>query len=201
MARDNSTSVFNLLSYQVSNSPDGHPSALVFHSDQPCTAYVRFFLDSALAKMYHAGRKAGLGPNIQDEDRIRFYVTSMLLTPSKKSDDASSRPVPLVKQITDRKQYALSDDFSFDNISEFEFHADLNLNPDFTDVSKMLAPTSYFEVRFSFLVPGSIQDFQQRFPSMTTESTRELLITNQTFAQLKLPVHFTAGSGEAGLNG
>lgn len=128
MARDNSTSVFDLLSYQISNSPDGHPSALVFHSDQPCTAC--FSLDSALAKMYRAGRKAGLGPNIQDEDRIRFFVTSTLLTPSMKSDEASSRPVPLVEQITDRKHYALSHDFSFDNISDLEFHADLNLNCD-----------------------------------------------------------------------
>ena len=72
----------------------------------------------------------------------------------------------------------------------------MNLNPDFTDVSKMLAPTSYFEIRFSFLVPGSINDLQQQFPTISEEDIRELLIDSQTFAQLKSPVHFAHGTME-----
>lgn len=116
MTANNSTSIFDLLSYQVSNSKDGPPSALTFRREHPCTAYVRFTLDSAMAGMYHAGRRAGLGPNIQDQDRIRFYVTSTLLTPSDTSDGPPSRAVPFVEQITDRKEYSLSDEFTFARI-------------------------------------------------------------------------------------
>lgn len=177
-----SNSVFEIVSYTVSNPQDPDSAIIRFNPSETIHAGVQFSIVSRVGGMYLKGNPLDLGTNVPPDDRISIYASSVFYTPTAGGTNYLQAP-------TDRQVYTFPDTARFEDHESLSFRGSLNLNPEVSRIGNNLTLRSFFTVKLSWASPNAETRLAETMPTVPPNTDfHELALEQNTFAELRLPI-------------
>jgi hypothetical protein len=192
------TAVFDLVHYNVTAGDDHEQRYIDFNAHHSVPVQINFgIVPTALGQLRINDHTIDLGSNVPAEDRIKVFVSTILIVPPAKDEDDDPATAPAAfRATTDRQITAIPDDHRLDQQRLYNLEANLELNPDNMDIASDLTPGSFFVAEISWSTDYLEQILQpQMQPGQNSpKDAHDLALTLNAIDSIRLPVRFEMDS-------